>query len=81
VLIDKRVEDIEGEAFITFEWKEIGGPPVTATSRKGFGSFIIEEWPKQFDGRTTITYQPSGLSYQLHLPLASVTDIAGEDSA
>ncbi|CCJ07777.1 Signal transduction histidine kinase [Methylocystis sp. SC2] len=81
VLIDKRVEDIEGEKFITFEWKERGGPPVTAASRKGFGSFIIEEWPKQFDGRTTITYPPSGLSYQLHLPLASVTDNAGVDSA
>ncbi len=53
---------------------------MTAASRKGFGSFIIEEWPKQFDCRTTIAYQPSGLSYQLHLPLASVTDIAGVDS-
>ncbi|MGJ0511744.1 sensor histidine kinase [Methylocystis sp.] len=81
VLIDKRIEHIEGEAFLTFEWKERGGPPATAASRKGFGSFIIEEWPKQFDGRTTITYPPSGLSYQLHLPLASVTDIAGVDSA
>jgi hypothetical protein len=35
-LIDKRVE-VEKEAFITFEWKEIGGP-LYSRFRKGFGA-------------------------------------------
>ncbi|WP_363351511.1 PAS domain S-box protein [Methylocystis echinoides] len=81
VSIDKRLEHSDEKDWIVFEWHESGGPPVTAASRKGFGSFIIEEWPKQFNGKASVSFNPKGLVYQLELPLASVTDVEGVANA
>ncbi|WP_156381450.1 HWE histidine kinase domain-containing protein [Aurantimonas sp. Leaf443] len=49
-----------------FSWRESGGPPVRAPSRRGFGSRLVERVvPDYFDGRARIDYAPAGLSYEL----------------
>lgn len=47
-------------------WQESGGPEVSAPSRKGFGSRLIEELvPTDFGGEATLHYHPSGVMFEL----------------
>lgn len=48
------------------DWIESGGPPVTAPSRTGFGSRLIERVAAQkFGGEATLDYAPEGFRYAL----------------
>lgn len=43
-------------------WTEIGGPPVTAPVRRGFGSRLIERSARdQLDGEATVDFLPRGV--------------------
>lgn len=54
-----------GEAF-RLDWVESGGPAVTAPSRTGFGSRLIERVAAQkFGGEATLDYAPEGFRYAL----------------
>lgn len=56
---------------LTIEWREDGGPPVCAPSRKGFGFRLINEAvPRQLSGNVALTYAPEGLRCRILLPLA-----------
>ena len=61
VLVDWDIhEDASGSAF-TFRWHESGGPPVTAPSRKGFGTFLIKRLlAAEFGGDVSLDYAPDG---------------------
>lgn len=49
-------------------WKELGGPPVVPPTRRGFGSFLIDQaLAAQFEGEVNVDYTPSGL----HLTLST----------
>jgi PAS domain S-box-containing protein len=53
---------------LEFDWVESGGPLVTAPSRKGFGSQLIEVvLPRQINAETSVDYRPEGL--QVHVSL------------
>lgn len=59
--------DIDGSLLIT--WRETGGPPVQAPSRKGFGTTIIERSiPYDLGGRARSTYRLSGLEAEFTIP-------------
>lgn len=50
---------------IGFEWRETGGPPVTAPDRRGFGSRLIDRLvATELQGRIDRTYAPAGLIVQ-----------------
>lgn len=51
-------------------WREIGGPPVTAPTTQGFGSVLIEQSLRAHGGEVTITYAESGVACQINLPLS-----------
>ncbi|WP_225204564.1 sensor histidine kinase [Novosphingobium huizhouense] len=54
-------------------WRELGGPPVAAPSRKGFGSRMIEGAVKrQLSGETSVDYAPQGLVCRLSFPMGEV---------
>ncbi len=72
VLVRKEIVESENRAVLVFTWRETGGPPVVSPSRQGFGSFILRESPRQFDGEATLAYESAGLSYELRLPLDAI---------
>ncbi|MBC7150365.1 MAG: PAS domain-containing protein [Rhizobium sp.] len=55
----------ENGAF-SFEWVEIGGPPVTAPERRGFGSRLTERIISAiFSGEGRMGFEPTGLTFRL----------------
>ena len=52
-----------------FEWTERGGPTVTAPSRKGFGSRMVESvLAADFGGQVTMRFDPEGVSLSVSAP-------------
>ncbi len=57
-------------AFLVIRWRESGGPPVSAPTRKGFGSEMILRGIKyELRGTSTIDYRPSGVEVLVSIPL------------
>ena len=72
VMIEGRVDDPgSGEAVFVMWWKERGGPRVSPPLRKGFGSTILVDAARQF-GDARLAYEPSGLEYELRVPLREI---------
>jgi PAS domain S-box-containing protein len=47
---------------LSLRWEEVGGPPVTPPSRKGFGTRLIERGLSvELGGNAIITYEPTGV--------------------
>ena len=62
---------------LLLRWREQGGPPVTAPSRRGFGSRLIEQGlPRELDGAVRLTYAPDGLRCEIEAPLAPLDGAA-----
>ena len=51
---------------LVFTWQEMGGPPVTAPARKGFGSVLIEQ---ATGGHAQLEFPVHGVQCTLTLPL------------
>jgi two-component sensor histidine kinase len=67
------VDGDDGRTF-HFAWSETGGPVVSAPSRKGFGSLLIERVvPSDFGGQALLTFDPSGLQYRIVTDARRVT--------
>ncbi len=59
-----------GRQQLDLTWQEQDGPPVSAPTRKGFGSRLIErQLPMEFDGSAEITYAPTGVVCHIRIPL------------
>jgi two-component sensor histidine kinase len=51
-------------------WEEIGGPPVTPPTRRGFGSTMIERSLKSyFRGEAKLEYRLEGLRFEVDCEL------------
>ena len=56
-----------------FRWEEVGGPPVTAPTRTGFGTRLIERsLTHSFDGTVSLTYPSTGAILTLEAPLTAI---------
>ena len=66
--------DMSGEEpRLSFRWRERGGPPVEQPTRKGFGSTLLElAIPSAH--HSEFNYAPEGLTYDLDVPLNSVSE-------
>ena len=63
------------DARFRWQWRESGGPPVTAPARRGFGSRMIERaLAIQFSGQATIDYDPAGIVCIIDAPLDAMRD-------
>ena len=49
-------------------WREVGGPPVQASGRTGFGSRLIMQSLAGVGGTATVEYDPAGLVCILECP-------------
>lgn len=73
VEIDIGVER-DGSAVMT--WRESGGPPVKAPSRKGFGTTIIQHSvPFELKGTADVDFKVTGLEARFLLPAAHVARV------
>ncbi len=56
-------------------WREAGGPPVVAPTRKGFGTTIIHKSvPYDLGGTATVDYKESGVEASFRIPARHVSD-------
>jgi light-regulated signal transduction histidine kinase (bacteriophytochrome) len=64
-----------GDGSLLLTWTELGGPPVKAPTRKGFGSTIVNRSvPYDLGGTATIEYPPQGVIARFCIPSRHVTD-------
>ena len=65
--------DLEGSgpgALFRLEWRESGGPPVSAPERRGFGSRLIERGlAAEMGGEAQLRFEPAGLVCLIEAPL------------
>jgi two-component sensor histidine kinase len=57
------------DGLLHLTWREVGGPPVAARVRTGFGSKLIESGTDQIGGSATLQFHPSGVVCTLECPL------------
>ncbi|WP_423141717.1 HWE histidine kinase domain-containing protein [Parablastomonas sp. CN1-191] len=58
---------------VRFQWREFGGPPVVAPSRKGFGSTLLgSHFASALGGNVQIEYARDGLVFLVRWPLTEV---------
>lgn len=61
---------LDDDRNLTFRWSETGGPIVTAPTRRGFGSRMIERGlAGELKGNAQLDFQPSGLVCQIQARL------------
>jgi len=64
-------DSVRAPSFLDIEWRERGGPPVTAPTRRGFGSRFIERGlAREFDGEVDLDFAPEGVSCRMRMPLS-----------
>ena len=56
-------------------WIEKGGPPVKEPTSRSFGSRLINRLAQQLHGDIRMTYAPTGLVYELEVPLKALREI------
>ncbi len=64
----------EGETF-TMSWTERYGPPVSPSSRRGFGTVVMREMAERsLDGKVELDYAPSGVTWRLTCPAVNALE-------
>ena len=53
-------------------WTEIGGPAVQEPTRRSFGTRLINRLAEQLQGNVRLRYEPTGVVYELDVPLAAL---------
>jgi PAS domain S-box-containing protein len=69
--INWKIEKVVGGEHVVATWREMGGPPVKAPKRNGFGSKLVVSSLKAF-GEVDLSYEPGGLILQVSIPLARI---------
>ena len=65
------------QSALTIRWQEIGGPPVRAPTRSGYGTSVICELiPYELGGTVDINYVTDGVQCRIEFPLENA---AGHD--
>jgi PAS domain S-box-containing protein len=63
----------------TMSWTEREGPPVSAPTRRGFGTIVMEAMAERsVEGRVDLNYPPSGLVWRLACPAANALEPTGQ---
>lgn len=63
---------------VCLTWSERNGPAVHAPETRSFGTRLVETLGKQLKGNVTLSYAPTGLVYQLDVPLESLRPLSTE---
>ncbi|MBW4022060.1 MAG: PAS domain S-box protein [Proteobacteria bacterium] len=73
VVVSWETVEVEGELWLRFKWREVGGPTVVPPTRQGFGSRLIERSFGQTLGSTIrLDYAETGVTFTFEAPLAGL---------
>ena len=50
-------------------WQELGGPPVSAPSKRGFGTRLLDVSLRNNDGRVAANFDVQGFQADIHFPM------------
>jgi PAS domain S-box-containing protein len=81
VLVEGKLERVNGESLFSWSWNESGGPPVSKPRRTGFGSLILLDGAKRFGRRVALNYEWEGLRYELQFPVLAIAGRKEQDAA
>jgi PAS domain S-box-containing protein len=57
---------------LSFEWRELGGPPVAPSPAAGYGVGVIRDLiPRELGGTVDLAFAPGGVSCKIEIPLAT----------
>jgi PAS domain S-box-containing protein len=73
-----------GEQRLHLEWRESGGPPVTAPTRRGFGSRLVERGlAGELGGTVQLNFEPTGVVCVIEAPMGpnETSDEGASESA
>ncbi len=73
ILIEGKIEGLDGARVFSFVWREAGGPAVLPPTRRGFGSTILLDSTRAISQKVAMNFTPQGLSYELTVPLSAIT--------
>ncbi len=74
VFVDWTVAN-QADRRLSVVWREVGGPPVSAPTRKGFGSRLIERNVRHdLAGEARLSYSSDGFTAELSVPLDRDSD-------
>ncbi len=64
--------DADAARTLTLTWRETGGPPVVAPTRKGFGTVVMDRVAgRALGGRSGIGFEPGGVVWTLDVPASA----------
>lgn len=64
---------VPAEESVELSWQEVGGPPVTPPTRRGFGRIVIERTvARGVQGQVKADYLPEGLRWTLTFPATAI---------
>jgi two-component sensor histidine kinase len=72
ICVDWAIKD--GQA--TLRWREVGGPPVSAPTRQGFGSSLQTNMARQLGGALSRNWASEGLEVEIVFPLEPPSPVA-----
>jgi len=72
IIFSARLRQQEDDEVLQLSWKERGGPPVTPPSRKGYGSFLIEELLEGMAKESRVDFHPEGLVVEATIATAQL---------
>jgi len=71
----------DGAAVLTITWRELGGPPIRAPVRSGYGTSLIRDLiPHELGGCVDLTFSPDGACCEIEIPLGGGAKILREDA-
>ncbi|HEY8566411.1 MAG TPA: PAS domain S-box protein [Beijerinckiaceae bacterium] len=75
VAVAWRRSTIETQAWLRLTWREAGGPPVVAPTRRGFGSRLLDRGvAAELGGSVDLAFEPTGLRCRIEIPLDGEAD-------
>ena len=78
VRIRWQAEARNGSREFKLSWEETGGPPIVRPRKRGFGTAILENMvARSVLGSVTVTYPPTGLTWELVAPETGLTQASG----
>jgi two-component sensor histidine kinase/CHASE1-domain containing sensor protein len=75
VLLSWAIDRTGEQPMFRLTWRELGGPPVSTPTRRGFGELLVRRIaPRDVAGRSTVSYESEGFQYELVAPLKELIE-------
>jgi two-component system, chemotaxis family, CheB/CheR fusion protein len=76
IVLNWAIEESAGLRRLKLAWREEGGPPVRAPTRKGFGSRLIERaLAADLGGQVELAFEATGVVCRIDAPLEMTTSV------